>query len=80
MVFLAHTIIPVLSGYSKIDKTKILMTNGSLMRVKSILRTIVDQHYAIIGLERQFLVFFRVADLDSFKCTVLRSCVLGAVL
>ena len=26
----------VLSGHSKIDKTKILMTNGSLMKVKSI--------------------------------------------
>ena len=27
---------PVLSGHSKIDKTKVLMTNGSLMKVKSI--------------------------------------------
>ena len=27
---------PVLNGYSKIDKTKILMTNGSLMKVESI--------------------------------------------
>ena len=27
---------PALSGHSKIDKTKILMTNGSLMKVKSI--------------------------------------------
>ena len=27
---------PVLSSYSKIDKTKILMTNGSLMKVESI--------------------------------------------
>ena len=27
---------PVLRGHSKIDKTKILMTNGSLMKVKSI--------------------------------------------
>ena len=27
---------PVLSGHSKIDKTKILMTNGSLMKVESI--------------------------------------------
>ena len=26
----------VLSGHSKIDKTKILMTNGSLMKVESI--------------------------------------------
>ena len=30
------TVKPVLSGHSKIDKTKILMTNGSLMKVKSI--------------------------------------------
>ena len=27
---------PVLKGHSKIDKTKILMTNGSLMKVESI--------------------------------------------
>ena len=27
---------PVLSGHSKIDKTKILMTNGRLMKVESI--------------------------------------------
>ena len=27
---------PVLSGHSKIDKTKILKTNGSLMKVESI--------------------------------------------
>ena len=31
-----NTVNPVLSGFSKIDKTKILMTNGSLMNVKSI--------------------------------------------
>ena len=30
------TVKPVLSGHSKIDKTKILITNGSLMKVKSI--------------------------------------------
>ena len=29
-----HTVKPVLIGHSKIDKTKILMTNGSLMKVK----------------------------------------------
>ena len=27
---------PVLSGYSKIDKTKVLKSNGSLMKVESI--------------------------------------------
>ena len=30
------TLKPVVSGRSKIDKTKILMTNGSLMKVESI--------------------------------------------
>ena len=30
------TVKPVLSGHSKIDKTKIFMTNGSLMKVKNI--------------------------------------------
>ena len=30
------TVKPVLSVHSKIDKTKILMTNGSLMKVESI--------------------------------------------
>ena len=29
------TVKPVLSGNSKIDKTKILMTNGSLMKVEN---------------------------------------------
>ena len=33
---LTSTVKPVLSGHSKIDKTKILMTNISLMKVKSI--------------------------------------------
>ena len=31
-----HTVKPVLSGHSKIDKTKVLKTNGSLMKVESI--------------------------------------------
>ena len=31
-----HTVKPVLSGHSKIDKTKILKTNGSLMKVERI--------------------------------------------
>ena len=30
------TVKPVLSGHSKIDKTKVLKTNGSLMKVKGI--------------------------------------------
>ena len=31
-----YTVKPVLRDHSKIDKTKILMTNGSLMKVESI--------------------------------------------
>ena len=31
-----YTIKPVLNGHSKIDKTKILMTNGNIMKVESI--------------------------------------------
>ena len=30
------TVKPILSGHSKIDKTKMLKTNGSLMKVESI--------------------------------------------
>ena len=33
---LYNTVKPVLSGHSKIDKTKVLKTNGSLMKVESI--------------------------------------------
>ena len=56
---------PILSSHLKIDKTKTLMTNGSFMNVKSIAECspwIILQyfclHYAIFGLENQFLVFF----------------------
>ena len=35
-LIITHTVKPVLSGHSKIDKTKILKTNGSLMKVKVI--------------------------------------------
>ena len=31
-----HAAKPVLSGHSKIDKTRILMTDGSLLKVESI--------------------------------------------
>ena len=34
--YILHTVKPVLNGQSKIDKTKILMTNCTLMKVKSI--------------------------------------------
>ena len=56
---------PVISGHSKIDKTKVLNTNGSLMKVKSIAECSLgafcnsfDLHLAINGLDNQFLVFF----------------------
>ena len=55
------TVKPVLSGHSKIDKTKVLMENGSLMKVESIAEC--------SDLEKQFLVFLRVAVLDRFYCT-----------
>ena len=64
----AHTVKPVLSGHSKIDRTKVSKTNGSLMTVESIAECSLgafcntfDLHYAIIGLEKQILVFFLVA-------------------
>ena len=50
------TVKPVLSGHLKIDKTKVLKTNGSLMKVKSIAECSLgafcntfDLHEAIIG-------------------------------
>ena len=57
-----HTVIPVLSRHSKIDK--ILKTNGSLMKSKVLQNAalgafcnIFDLHEAIIGLENHFLFF-----------------------
>ena len=41
---LLHTVKPVLSGHSKIDKTKVLKTNGSLMKVERLLL----EHSAIL--------------------------------
>ena len=56
---------PVLSGHSNIDKTKVLKTNGILMKVESIAEcsfgafcNTFDLHKAIIGRENQFFVFF----------------------
>ena len=58
------TVKPVVSDHSKIDKTKILMTNGSLMKVKSIAEC---SHWSILQYfgpalsdnhsQKQFLVF-----------------------
>ena len=35
-LIITHTVKPVLSGHSKIDKTKVLKRNGSLMKVEVI--------------------------------------------
>ena len=47
------TVKPVLRGHLKIDKTKVLKTNGSLMKVKTF-----DLQLVLIRLINQFLVFF----------------------
>ena len=59
------TVKPVFSGHLKIDKTKVLKANDSLMKVESTAECSLgafcntfDLHLAIIGLENQFLVFF----------------------
>ena len=62
-----YTVKLVLSGNSKIDKTKVFKTNGSLMKVESISEcspafyNSFDLHLAIIGLENQFWSSFLVA-------------------
>ena len=63
--FKCSTVKPVYNSHSKINKTNVLLTNGSLMKVKHIAECILrntfcntfDLHYAIIGLENQFSVF-----------------------
>ena len=42
------TVKHVLSGHPKIDKTKILMTNGSLMKVKNVAECSALEHSAIL--------------------------------
>ena len=57
------TVKPVLSGHSRIDKTKILMTNGSLMKGKSIAEcsTCINQNRSFVfflsGRLRQILLY-----------------------
>ena len=46
--FMGHTVNPFFSGHSNIDKTKILMTNGSLMKIKSIAENAPCGHSAIL--------------------------------
>ena len=41
------TVKPVLRGHSKIDKMKILMTNGSLMKVEKYCKMLLLEHSAI---------------------------------
>ena len=57
-----HTVKPVLSGHSKIDKAKVLKPCGSLMQVKGTAEcstgafcNAFDLHQVIIGLENLFL-------------------------
>ena len=59
------TVKPVLSGHSKIDKIKVLKTNGRLMELQSIAECSLGAfcntfhlHEAINCLENQYLVFF----------------------
>ena len=59
-----RTVKPVLSSLSKIEKTKVLKTNGSLMKVQSIseclgafCNTLTCIIKALIGLENQFWSF-----------------------
>ena len=72
-MFCSTTVKSVLNGHSKIDKPKILMTNGSLMQVNGIaecspwsILQYFDLHYGIIGLESQFSVF-----LHRFYCILI---------
>ena len=52
---ISNEVKPVLSGHSKIDNTKVLKTNGSLMKGESIAECL---HKAISGLENQCLSSF----------------------
>ena len=46
---LLYSVNLVLSGHSNIDKTKIIKTNGSLMKVKSIAECSFGAYSAILG-------------------------------
>ena len=73
-----------LKGNSKIDKIKILMTNGSLIKIKILQNAPLeafcntfDLHWGIISLEKQFLVFLRLAVLERFYCIWIKVTLLG---
>ena len=66
---------PVLSGLFKIDKTKVLKTNGSLMKVKS-------NEECSTPLENQVLVFFLGSHLRQvllYICFILLTVVLDLI-
>ena len=70
-----NTVKPVYNGPSKIDKTKILMTNGSLIKVKSIAEcspwSILQYFWPALSDTRSWkpiLVFLRVVVLHRFYC------------
>ena len=71
MLTLLNKVKPALSCHSKIDKTKVLKTNGSLMKVKSIAKVCNTfiLHYAIVCIENQFWDFFLSDSLCRFYCT-----------
>ena len=48
MYYLIHTVKSVLSSHSKIDITKILMTNGSLMNGRKYCRMLPLEHSAVL--------------------------------
>ena len=55
-----YTVKPVLNGHLKIDKTKVLMKNGSLMKVEYC-RMLPLEHSAILLIcikQKPFFVFF----------------------
>ena len=58
----------------KLDNIKILMINGSLMKVESIAECSPLTALNIIGLENQFLVFLRVAVLHRFYYLYMSLC------
>ena len=66
-----NTVKPVLSDHSKIDITKIFMTNGSLMKAESIAECSPLEHSAILltcikqwSSWKTFLVFFLSGHLE----------------
>ena len=58
-IFIYCTVKPVYNSHSKIDNTKILMVNGSLVKVESIgaFSNTFDLHLAIIGLSLAVLLY-----------------------